>query len=369
MVGGPGGGREPYRRTRAEQVTGGGARPGREAGSIHRLRAWGDRDRGPGDRQRGARPPARGPRRARPRADRAHRPRRRDPLRADRLRRRPARGLDRRAGGGHLPAAPARGRGAVRLQRRAELLEEPPVPAEPDALEGEEGDDGAISFEERSEEVPRYAFIGVRSCDLAAIGVQDRVFIGDGHTDADYEARRREAFVIAVNCGEAGRHVLLRLDGHRAAGAQRLRPGADRVHRRRRAPLPGRGRHRARRGAARGGRRPPGGAGGRRRRAGGLRALRLADGPRAGHRRDQGAALPQHGAPALGRGLRALPHLRQLHPGLPDLLLPHGRGHLPTSPAPRRSAPGSGTPASRSSTPTSTAAASATRRTRATASG
>ncbi|MGZ5312137.1 MAG: 4Fe-4S dicluster domain-containing protein [Solirubrobacterales bacterium] len=69
---------------------------------------------------------------------------------------------------------------------------------------GKKGEDGAISFEERSEEVPRYAFIGVRSCDLAAIGVQDRVFIGDGHTDADYEARRREVFVIAVNCGEAG---------------------------------------------------------------------------------------------------------------------------------------------------------------------
>ncbi|HET8975808.1 MAG TPA: 4Fe-4S dicluster domain-containing protein [Solirubrobacterales bacterium] len=69
---------------------------------------------------------------------------------------------------------------------------------------GRRGEGGEISFEERTEEVPRYAFIGVRSCDLAAIGVQDRVFIGDGHTDADYEARRREAFVVAVNCGEAG---------------------------------------------------------------------------------------------------------------------------------------------------------------------
>jgi ferredoxin len=69
---------------------------------------------------------------------------------------------------------------------------------------GRRAEDGSISFEERNEEAPRFAFIGVRSCDLAAIGVQDRVFIGDGHTDADYEARRREAFVVAVNCGEAG---------------------------------------------------------------------------------------------------------------------------------------------------------------------
>jgi len=65
-------------------------------------------------------------------------------------------------------------------------------------------EDGAISYEEQAEERPRYAFIGVRSCDLAAIAVQDRVFIGDSYTDADYEARRRDAFIVAVNCSQAG---------------------------------------------------------------------------------------------------------------------------------------------------------------------
>ena len=69
---------------------------------------------------------------------------------------------------------------------------------------GRKGADGEISFKEEAQEVPRYAFIGVRSCDLAAIGVQDKVFIGNGYTDPDYEARRRDAFIVAVNCSKAG---------------------------------------------------------------------------------------------------------------------------------------------------------------------
>lgn len=45
------------------------------------------------------------------------------------------------------------------------------------------------------------AFLGVRACELAAIQIQDRVFDGG---DADYEARRRGAFFIGVNCERAG---------------------------------------------------------------------------------------------------------------------------------------------------------------------
>ena len=66
--------------------------------------------------------------------------------------------------------------------------------------------------------MPRYAFIGVRSCDLAAIGVQDRVFIGDAYTDADYAARRREAFDHRRQLRRGGRHLLLRLHGDRVRG-------------------------------------------------------------------------------------------------------------------------------------------------------
>ena len=65
-------------------------------------------------------------------------------------------------------------------------------------------ENGAISYEEEADERPRYAFLGVRSCDLAAIAVQDKVFIGDSYTDADYEARRRDAFIVAINCSKAG---------------------------------------------------------------------------------------------------------------------------------------------------------------------
>jgi formate hydrogenlyase subunit 6/NADH:ubiquinone oxidoreductase subunit I len=46
-----------------------------------------------------------------------------------------------------------------------------------------------------------YAFLGVRSCELHAIAIQDKVFLD---TDAVYRAHRERAFLIAVNCGQAG---------------------------------------------------------------------------------------------------------------------------------------------------------------------
>jgi ferredoxin len=57
---------------------------------------------------------------------------------------------------------------------------------------------GGITFAEATEPVPRYAFIGVRPCDLRAIAVQDRVL---GASRA-YAARRAAAFLVAVNCTE-----------------------------------------------------------------------------------------------------------------------------------------------------------------------
>jgi sulfhydrogenase subunit beta (sulfur reductase) len=65
------------------------------------------------------------------------------------------------------------------------------------------GSDGGLEVD-APEPPPRYAFLGVRSCDLHAVAIQDRVFIGDRYVDADYEARRRDAFFVAVNCGRAG---------------------------------------------------------------------------------------------------------------------------------------------------------------------
>lgn len=51
---------------------------------------------------------------------------------------------------------------------------------------------------------PRFAFIGVRACELHAIAIQDRVFLGGGHVDPHYRVRRQDAFIIALNCGVAG---------------------------------------------------------------------------------------------------------------------------------------------------------------------
>ncbi len=45
------------------------------------------------------------------------------------------------------------------------------------------------------------AFIGVRSCDLAALGVQDKLFLGGAHVDPCYAARGEEMLLVAVNCG------------------------------------------------------------------------------------------------------------------------------------------------------------------------
>jgi formate hydrogenlyase subunit 6/NADH:ubiquinone oxidoreductase subunit I len=50
---------------------------------------------------------------------------------------------------------------------------------------------------------PRYAFLGVRACELAAIAVQDRVLIHDRFTDPIYQSRRQGIFIVAVNCTQS----------------------------------------------------------------------------------------------------------------------------------------------------------------------
>src|SRR5438093_12495749 len=60
--------------------------------------------------------------------------------------------------------------------------------------------DGGFEVSEPVDDHPRYAFLGVRGCELAAIHIQDRVFLGE-HPDRTYAARRDEAFIVAVHCG------------------------------------------------------------------------------------------------------------------------------------------------------------------------
>lgn len=50
----------------------------------------------------------------------------------------------------------------------------------------------------------KLAILGARSCDIAALGIQDRVLRDGPHADADYSARRSDLLVIAVQCGQAG---------------------------------------------------------------------------------------------------------------------------------------------------------------------
>jgi formate hydrogenlyase subunit 6/NADH:ubiquinone oxidoreductase subunit I len=55
----------------------------------------------------------------------------------------------------------------------------------------------------RKKEAPKYAFLGVRACELAAIAIQDRVITGE-IVDPYYKSAREQAFIVAVNCLEPG---------------------------------------------------------------------------------------------------------------------------------------------------------------------
>ncbi len=65
-------------------------------------------------------------------------------------------------------------------------------------------DGNGFQILEENPQTPQYAFIGVRSCELHAIAIQDKVFMGGPHVDPSYQSRRKNTFIIAVNCGQAG---------------------------------------------------------------------------------------------------------------------------------------------------------------------
>jgi formate hydrogenlyase subunit 6/NADH:ubiquinone oxidoreductase subunit I len=52
--------------------------------------------------------------------------------------------------------------------------------------------------------VPKFAFLGVRACELHAIQIQDTVLKRGPYRDTGYDRRRQDNFLIAVNCGTAG---------------------------------------------------------------------------------------------------------------------------------------------------------------------
>jgi sulfhydrogenase subunit beta (sulfur reductase) len=70
---------------------------------------------------------------------------------------------------------------------------------------GQEGpeQDGAWQERDVAHDDRPLAVIGVRGCDLAALAVQDAVFIRDDWCDPAYAARRATLFIVAVNCRRA----------------------------------------------------------------------------------------------------------------------------------------------------------------------
>nr|WP_131794997.1 4Fe-4S dicluster domain-containing protein [Fluoribacter gormanii] len=60
--------------------------------------------------------------------------------------------------------------------------------------------EGKLSFQPHQPEEQPLAMIGARSCDLAAMTIQDKVFIESAHPDPRYKKRREHLFIVAVNC-------------------------------------------------------------------------------------------------------------------------------------------------------------------------
>ena len=175
---------------------------------------------------------------------------------------------------------------------------------------GTKDPDGAIRIAPEPLPDVRYAFVGLRACDLHAIEIQDKVFMA---ADPAYRERRERSVAIGVNCSTPGETcfcvsmgpalgarsgydiALTELDdGFTAeagtdAGADLLARAHERGCRRR----PGRGLDR------------------------GVGACRGADGAPARDGGSAGLAVPQPRASAMGRGRVALPDVHELHDGVP----------------------------------------------------
>jgi len=61
-----------------------------------------------------------------------------------------------------------------------------------------------FEIQEEPQDHSKIAFLGVRSCELHAILIQDRVFLQGQQVETRYKSRREQVFVVAVNCAQAG---------------------------------------------------------------------------------------------------------------------------------------------------------------------
>jgi len=72
--------------------------------------------------------------------------------------------------------------------------------AEPDAPQAPPA---GLRFEAEPPPTERYAFLGMRACELEAIAIQDRVFLAPEVREPTYAALREQSVFIAVHCGQA----------------------------------------------------------------------------------------------------------------------------------------------------------------------
>jgi formate hydrogenlyase subunit 6/NADH:ubiquinone oxidoreductase subunit I len=61
---------------------------------------------------------------------------------------------------------------------------------------------GAFQIHHNGSTQGKRALIGLRPCDVAAMAIQDRVLMADRYADPIYEERRRNLFVVVVECGD-----------------------------------------------------------------------------------------------------------------------------------------------------------------------
>lgn len=66
------------------------------------------------------------------------------------------------------------------------------------------GTNGDFTFIEDVPKIPKYAFLGVRACELHAIAIQNTVFTKGPFIDPMFKSLHDTAFIVAVNCGHAG---------------------------------------------------------------------------------------------------------------------------------------------------------------------
>lgn len=60
--------------------------------------------------------------------------------------------------------------------------------------------EGKLEFKPHHPKEQPVAIFGARSCDLAAMAIQDKVFLHEKHVDLRYRERRENLFIIAINC-------------------------------------------------------------------------------------------------------------------------------------------------------------------------